>query len=112
MDRFPELQILISEKKRESSFINEEEALERGLLFLCLYSGSMKVRGCPWPSGAGNGPICGLYGDSEPGDFLPPCFMYHGRKEISPLRFASVEMTEGAGRLFYNLRPKGATTTL
>ena len=34
------------------------------------------------------------------------------RAEISPLRFASVEMTEGAGRLFYNLRPKGATITL
>ena len=33
------------------------------------------------------------------------------RSEISPLRSASVEMT-GAGRLFYNLRPKGATTTL
>ena len=32
--------------------------------------------------------------------------------EISPLRSASLEMTEGAGRLFYNLRPKGATTTL
>ena len=47
MDRFPELQILISEKKRESSFINKEEALERGLLFLCLYLGSMIVRGRP-----------------------------------------------------------------
>ena len=46
------------------------------------------------------GRYAGLYGDSEPGDFLPPCFMDHGRKEISPLRFASVEMTEGAGRLF------------
>ena len=34
------------------------------------------------------------------------------QSEISPLRFAAVEMTEGAGRLFYNLRPKGATTTL
>ena len=33
MDRFPELQILISEKKRESSFINKKEALERELLF-------------------------------------------------------------------------------
>ena len=44
MDRFPELQILISEKKRESSFINKKEALERGLLFLCLYLGSMTVR--------------------------------------------------------------------
>ena len=42
----------------------------------------------------------GLHGDSEPGDFLPLCFMYHGRKEISPLRNAFVEMTEGAGRLF------------
>ena len=29
-----------------------------------------------------------------------------------PLRSTTVEMTEGAGRLFYNLRPKGATTTL
>ena len=39
-----------------------------------------------------------LYGDSEPGDFLSPCFMYHGRKEISPLRCATVEMTGmGAG---------------
>ena len=34
------------------------------------------------------------------------------RREILLLRFASVEMTEGVGRLFYNLRPKGATTTL
>ena len=31
--------------------------------------------------------------------------------EISPLRNAFVEMTEGAP-FFYNLRPKGATTTL
>ncbi len=30
----------------------------------------------------------------------------------TPFRSATVEMTEGAGRLFYNLRPKGATTTL
>ena len=44
----------------------------------------------------GTGRYAGLYGDSEPGDFLPPCFMYHGRKEISPLRSASVEMTRGA----------------
>ncbi len=29
-----------------------------------------------------------------------------------PLRSTTVEMTEGAGRIFYNLRPKGATTTL
>ena len=43
----------------------------------------------------GTGRYAGLYGDSEPGDFLPPCFMYHGRKEISPLRSASVEMTIG-----------------
>ena len=47
MDRFPELQILISEKKRESSFINKKEALKRGLLFLCLYLGSMTVRNRP-----------------------------------------------------------------
>ena len=38
MDRFPELQILISEKKREYSFINKKEALERGLLFFVLLS--------------------------------------------------------------------------
>ena len=114
MDRFPELQILISEKKIESSFINKKEALERGLLFLCLYSGSMTVRGARQHRHLERvtGRYAGLYGDSEPGDFLPPCFMYHGRKEISPLRFASVEMTEGAGRLFHNLRPlKGKRLT-
>ena len=34
------------------------------------------------------------------------------RSEISPLRNAFVEMTEGAGRLFYNLRPlKGKRLT-
>ena len=42
------------------------------------------------------GRYAGLYGDSGPGDFLPPCFMYHGRKEISPHRNATVEMTRGA----------------
>ena len=51
----------------------------------------------------GTGRYAGLYGDSEPGDFLPPCFMDHGRKEISPLCNAFVEMTEGAGRLFCHL---------
>ena len=95
MERFPELQILISEKKRESSFINKEEALERGLLFLCLYSAPMTVRGRPWSSGAGNGPVCGALGGLWAGDFRPPCFMYHERKEISPLRNATVEMTIG-----------------
>jgi hypothetical protein len=39
MDRFPELQILISEKKREYSFINRKEALERGLLFCAAFCG-------------------------------------------------------------------------
>ena len=35
----------------------------------------------------------------------------HLGREISPLRSAAVEMT-GMGGLFYNLRPKGATITL
>ena len=40
----------------------------------------------------------GLYGNSEPGDLLPPMLLYHGWQEISPLRSAAVEMTEGRDR--------------
>ena len=36
--------------------------------------------------------------------------MYHWRKEISPLFFASVEMTEGAAGFFIICAPKGETT--
>ena len=58
MDRFPELQILISEKKKESSFIHKEEALERGLLFC-------------WPGG-GTGPRAAYTVDTSVSLHSPP----------------------------------------
>ena len=83
MERFPELQILISEKKIESSFINKEEALERGLLFLCFYFWLHESQGLPLV--ISSGARAGMQGSR--GTLRPEIFGLHASCTMGERRF-------------------------